>query len=339
MHLRTALVLLLTVGLFGWFLRSANLGEVWGAVRGARLDLLFAAVSLVGVTYWARVVRWQYLLRPLGPTRFRTAFRTTVIGFAASFLLPARAGDVLRPYLLARQEGLSASATFATIVLERVLDLIAVLVLLACYVWSGGAAHVPPGALRSVQASAAVGVAAAAGLLTLMFVLASHPERVGALVLGISRLLPTRLAEVLSAFALAFSRGLAAARSPRPLVVALSWSFPLWVLIALQAWCVTRAFGIVMPVAGGFLVQAMLVIGLAVPTPGGVGGFHEAYRVATTTFFGASNEAAVGAALVLHAVSFVPVTIAGVWFMAQDGLSIFGLKRLAHAAHEVEVQP
>ncbi len=336
-QLRTGLVSLLALGLFGWFLRNANIGNVWSAVRSADMRLLAAAVVLVGFTYWARAVRWQYLLRPIGATRFRTAFRATVIGFAASFLLPARAGDVLRPYLLARQEGLSASATFATIVLERVLDMVAVLVLLAVYAWGGPARDVPAALLRPVQLSAAAGGAAAIALLALMFLLASHPERVGTLVLGMRRILPNRIANALAGFAQAFSEGLAVVRTPRPLVTALAWSFPLWLLISFQAWCVTRAFGIAMPLAGGFLVQALLVIGVAVPTPGAVGGFHEAYRFAVTTFFGASNDAAVGGAIVLHAVSFVPVTLLGLYFMASDGLSVFGLQNLARKAHEAEV--
>ena len=338
-HLRTGLVSLLALGLLGWFLRSANLGNVWSAVLSARMDLLALAVVLVGFTYWARAVRWQYLLGPIGPTRFRTAFRATVIGFAASFLLPARAGDVLRPYLLARQEGLSASATFATIVLERVLDMIAVLVLLAIYAYGGPARDVPEHLLAPVQLSAALGGTLALMLMGLMFLLASHPERVGRLVLGMNRVLPHRLAHGLAGFARAFSQGLAVVRSPRPLATALVWSFPLWLLIALQAWCVTRAFGITMPLTGGFLVQALLVIGVAVPTPGAVGGFHEAYRFAVTTFFGASNDAAVGGAIVLHAVSFVPVTLVGLWFMARDGLSVFGLQSLAREAHEAEMPP
>jgi uncharacterized membrane protein YbhN (UPF0104 family) len=120
-------------------------------------------------------------------------------------------------------------------------------------------------------------------------------------------------------------------------VAALAWSVPLWLLIALEAWCVTAALGISMPPSGAFLVQALLVIGVAVPTPGAVGGFHEAYRFAVTTFFGASNDAAVGGAIVLHAISFVPVTLLGLWFMAGDGLSIFGLKTLTRVAHEAEI--
>ena len=78
-HLRTLVVSVLAIALFAWFLRSANLADVWLALRRARLGLIAAAVSLVVVTYWARVIRWQYLLAPVGPTRFNTALRTTVI--------------------------------------------------------------------------------------------------------------------------------------------------------------------------------------------------------------------------------------------------------------------
>ncbi len=70
---------------------------------------------------------------PIGRARFGPAFRATVIGFTATFLLPGRVGEVLRPYLLARKEGFSAAATFATIVVERVLDLVAVLMLFSFF--------------------------------------------------------------------------------------------------------------------------------------------------------------------------------------------------------------
>jgi uncharacterized protein (TIRG00374 family) len=123
------------VALFAWFLRNADLGDVLAHVRLARVDLLLAGLGATLLTYFVRARRWQYLLDPIGPTRFRVAFRATVIGFAALGVLPARAGDVLRPYLLARQEGLSMSATLATIVMERVLDLITVLGLLVLFVW------------------------------------------------------------------------------------------------------------------------------------------------------------------------------------------------------------
>ena len=67
---------------------------------------------------------------------------------------------------------------------------------------------------------------------------------------------------------------------------------------------------------------ALLVIGVAVPPPGAVGGFHYFYRLGVTAFYGAANDRAVGAAIVLHAVSFVPVALAGLLFLAQEGLSL-----------------
>ena len=108
-RVRTILICLLTLGLLAFFLRNADMAGVWAETRRARGSLVALALIVTGLTYVLRALRWQYLLAPIGPTRFGTAFRATVIGFAASFLLPARAGEVIRPYLLARRERLSAT--------------------------------------------------------------------------------------------------------------------------------------------------------------------------------------------------------------------------------------
>jgi glycosyltransferase 2 family protein len=333
---RTVVVSLLAVALLAWFLRSVNLTDVWSHVRSARGDYLALGFGFVTMPYWMRALRWQCLLEPVGPTRFRVAFRTTVIGFAALALLPARVGDVLRPYLLARQEGLSLPATFATVVMERVLDLVAVLTLLALFVWGADTSALAPSLMGPVKAAASTAGAAAVALLVVMWILATHPERVGGMVRFSNRVLPHALADRLAHIAATFSSGFAAAREPRGFAKAVLWSFPIWIAFAGESWAVTRAFGIDMPFAGTFLLQAMLVIGVAIPTPGGVGGFHEMYRMGVTSFFGAGNEAAVAAAIVLHVMSFVPVTIVGLMFMAQDGLSLGRLQELAGAARERE---
>jgi glycosyltransferase 2 family protein len=333
MNLRTAFVSILALALVVWFLSHANIVEVWSEVRRARVDLLIVGFVFVMATYWTRAIRWQYLLSPVGPTRFRTVLRTTVIGFAALAILPARVGDVLRPYLLARREGLATTATLATVVMERVLDLIAVLALLAIYVWGfAGGSPLPDRLLNPVKVSAALAAAVSVVVMVVMWVLATHPERIGKLAATAARVLPGRLSERVGQLASTFSGGFAATRNPRALLLAVIWSFPLWLAIAAEAWAVTVAFGIDMPFAGTFLLQALLVIGVAVPTPGGVGSYHEAYRIGVTTFFGAPNDRAVAAAIVTHAISFVPVVLLGVIFMAQDGLSVSGLTDLAGQA-------
>src|SRR5687767_1368710 len=128
-RLRTLIVSVLAIALLAWCLRHANMAHVWVQIRSADGGLLLLAFMLFLPMMVVRAIRWRYLLLPVGPARFSTALRTTMIGFAASNILPARVGEILRPYLLAREERLNATSAFATIVLERVLDMLAVLML------------------------------------------------------------------------------------------------------------------------------------------------------------------------------------------------------------------
>jgi uncharacterized protein (TIRG00374 family) len=334
----TAVVVALTVGLVALVLRNVDLAEVWGAMRQVDGLVPLAAVGLVFLSYVLRARRWQYLLAPLGGAHFVPAFRTTVIGFAASFLLPARAGEFLRPWLLARHEGLRPTAVFATIIFERILDLVVVVAALAAYLLllDPGLARLDPGVYAMVRLGGAGSAAAAAVALVVIFVLAAHPERIAGLVRSAERVLPARIAHAVADAARTFSEGLAVVRQPARLAGALAWSIPLWGTIAFEIWLVSRGFGIPLPPSGTLLVMAMLVVGVAVPTPGAVGGFHAAYTLAVTTFFGATKEPAVAAAIVLHAVGFAPTTLVGIWMMARDGMSLGRLRTIAATAQAEE---
>jgi uncharacterized protein (TIRG00374 family) len=330
-RIRTILILLCTIGLLAFFFRDANFAEVWAETRRASPGLLVLAVSITMVTYAIRAWRWQSLLAPIGTTRFGNAFRMTVIGFAASFFLPARAGEVIRPYLLAKQENLNPTAAFATIILERLLDTATVLLLFAVFVFTtsrtvlGG----DPAQLAHVKFWGGVAASAAVGGLVVLFVLAGHPERLGRMAGRVERVLPTRIAHLVSHFVESFALGLAVMRQPARLAVALLQSVPLWLSIAASIWLTSLAFHITFPFPGSFLVMTLLLVGVAVPTPGAVGGFHVAYQVAVQTFFNAPADRAAGAAIVLHAISFVPVSLLGIVFMAREGITLQRAQELA----------
>jgi glycosyltransferase 2 family protein len=121
-------------------------------------------------------------------------------------------------------------------------------------------------------------------------------------------------------------------RQPARLIVALVLSFPLWLSIAAGIWLTSRAFHITFPYQASFLIMTILVVGVAVPTPGAIGGFHAAYQIAVQTFFAAPTDRAVGGAIVLHAISFVPVTILGIIFMLSEGLTLAGAREIAASA-------
>ena len=328
---RTIVILILTVLLLAFFLRNVNLQQVWAEMRGARLDLLVLATTITAVAYLIRALRWWYLLLPIGRVRLSTAFRTTVIGFAASFFLPLRAGEIIRPYLLARREGFSVTATFATIVLERLLDAATVVLLLGTFLllFDPRIATVDPRVLGAVQFVGALSAAGALVALFSMFWLAGHPEKLGRAALRVERIVPARVAQIVAGVVQSFAEGLAVMRQPRRLLVAVALSLPLWLSLALGIWLVSRAFYIELPYTGSFLLMALVVIGVAVPTPGAIGGFHAAYQVGAIVFYDVPNDTAVGAAAVLHAVSWVPVTLLGVVFMAREGLNLNRMRSLA----------
>ncbi len=333
-HLRTAFVIVLALGLLAWFLRGADLAGVAHEIQGGRPWLLVLAVGMTLTTYCFRTLRWLYLLRPLGRPRFGVALRATVIGFGALTLLPARAGEVIRPYLLAQHEGLSATAVFATVIVERLLDMLTVLILFALFLllFDPGIATLDPAVFRALKVGGLSVGAGAIAILVVLFFFAGHPARLAGLARRADRFLPKRIAHGFARLLELFSEGLAIVRQPKRLAMAQLLSFPLWLSISIPIWATTQAFHIDMPYTGSYLLMTLLVVGVAVPTPGAVGGFHEMYRIGVTTFYGVSNDRAVGAAIVLHAISFMPVAIAAVALMAHEGLNLKGIRRMTHAA-------
>ena len=330
-HQRTVIVLLLAVGLVVVFLHNVDLGGVASAILRARPEWLVLSLLTMFVNLAVRALRWRYLLEPLGHVSFSSSFRATAVGFAATGVLPARAGEVIRPYFLARRERMSATGAFATIIIERLLDVLTVLVLLASYVFvfgrDLGAAN--PTLFRGVKWAGASAGLVSAFVLLVLFVLAGNPARLREMCERLERVLPSTLAGLIARVAEKFAKGLGAIRQPARLLVALAWSFPLWLSIGLGIYAAARAFRLAIPFTGSFLMIALLVIGVAVPTPGAIGGFHEAFRLGATMFFGTPNDAAVGAAIVLHLFSIGPSVLLGLLFAAQEGLNVSAMRRLA----------
>jgi glycosyltransferase 2 family protein len=341
-HVRTIVVLAIALALIGLFLYNVNLWGVLSAIARARPGWLALSFMTMIANLAIRALRWKFLLEPLGTTTFASSFRATAVGFAANAVLPARAGEVIRPYFLARQAPqdnngrMTATGAFATIILERLLDTITVLVLLASLVFVFGRdlAGANPTAFAVVKwAGASAGLVSITAL-GVLFVLAGDPERLGRAMSRLERVLPSTLAGLIAGIAEKFARGLGAIRRPGRALTALAWSFPLWLSICLGIWAMAKAFDFAIPFTGSFLLLALLTLGVAVPTPGAVGGFHEAFRVGATMFYGAPDDAAVGAAIVLHLFSIGPSLMLGLFFAAREGLNLGTMQRLADQAEQ-----
>jgi hypothetical protein len=130
------------------------------------------------------------------------------------------------------------------------------------------------------------------------------------------RILPERLRPRARAVAHTFLDGFASLKTPRLLFLVGLGSIGMWLVINVQIWCVMRAFGLELPLRAAFVVTTAAVLGLAVPTPGGVGGYHAAVQFALTSVFGVPVADATGVALIAHAVSFVPISLFGFAWLA-----------------------
>jgi uncharacterized membrane protein YbhN (UPF0104 family) len=331
----------LGVGLLALFFRGLDWSALVDAFRSADPLLLAAVVLVTILTYLVRAWRWGYLLRPLARVPLMRLFSITNVGFATGLVVP-RAGEVVRPYLVARHHDLSTSAAFASIILERLFDLITVLALFAAYLYVlPTPAAQRTGSLGSaLQAGGALAAAGALAALGLLLWLTFQREPALRLFDRLFGYLPARIGGALSRALHSFTLGLGVLRASAGHLAAIgAQSLLLWLVIALGLYLNNRAFGLTLPFHTAFLMLGFLTVGVAVPTPGMVGGFHASYKIALTQVFGVAEPTAVAAALASHALSNLPVLVLGLLVLGREGLSWGGVTRLAEAPPEPPADP
>ncbi|MBN8509039.1 MAG: flippase-like domain-containing protein [Burkholderiales bacterium] len=328
---RVVLGTVIAVALLALVLWGLDLQALGRTLAQARPEPLVAAVAVTVLAYWLRAWRWQALLAPVLRVPVAELHRATLVGFAASLAVP-RSGEFLRPWLVARRHPVAASAGFATIVVERVVDLNCVLAMLALYLFV-----LPRPAMeihgRWLDALGTAGLAAALVavlLLATLWGLHAYGDALGRRLAGVGRRLPAWLAERAGGVARAFTEGLAVLRAPlRQHALLALQSALMWAATIAAYHFVHRALGIDLPPQVTLLLTAFLVVGEAIPTPGLIGGFHAFYVLVLVEIYGVDRQSATAAAIAAHALTNLPVLVGGAWLVARGDV---GLKRLAQAA-------
>ena len=340
--LRVAVSLGLAAVLLVLFLRTLDFAAVGKAIRGASVGWLVAALAAnLLATPLFRSWRWGLLLKKAGRPSAFDLNSATSIGFAASTLLPARAGEIVRPVALARRAGLPVAPCLASVALERLIDLVTCVLLFVIYAvgWSpenmAGEAAGRFALLRHL--ALLFGAGTFVGLLVLAF-LAAKPDRADRFVKPLLRPLPVKVGARIEAILLSFLDGLGALGTAKDVAIVAASSLALWALIAGQVWFTLLAFGANVPYPVSFFVLAWAILGLAIPTPGGVGGYHTAVAYALTAFYGVGKDVAGAFALVSHALSFVPITLLGLAFLLAGGLSLKSLREEGRKEEDAETR-
>jgi len=282
--------------------------------------LLVLAVALATATFPLRTIRWRLILRDVDGHRFPWVplWHATSIGFMANNLLPARAGEVARAYVVGRQLPVRFTTALASVGVERVFDGLVMLGLMAVAI---GAPSFPAQTVvggRSVSALTTTAALLFGGLLLFALVVVHRPVPWLALFGRIvRRLFPARVAERLIHWADGIVVGLAVLKSPARFAGVVLWSLVLWLVNAAAFAVCFRAFGLALPLEAALLLQGIIGFGVAVPsTPGFVGVFEAATRV-TLAIYGVDPSLAVSYALTYHLTTFLPITLLGLWSLSR----------------------
>lgn len=301
----------LVVSLFFLYWAFQQTNDLRSVARAlARADYLYVVPALVayflGVA--VRAVRWRLLLQPLKQLAARRLFPIVVIGYMANDVLPVRMGELVRAYVLGRAEGISKSASLATIFIERVLDGLTMLLFIAAV-----ALFVPLDAGLANVVRIAAGLLVALLLLTLV-IAARRPWALRLVSLLVS-LAPVRARPKLAAVAARFLAGLGVLQSPRAMLSALALSLLAWLCEATMYYLLSFGFALGLGFHGLLLTTAVVNLGTMVPSSPGYVGTFEALAVFTLQRFAVAGDLALSYTVALHAALLVPVTLLGFYYM------------------------
>jgi hypothetical protein len=177
--------------------------------------------------------------------------------------------------------------------------------------------------LGFLRIGGALAGAAALGVLLTLLAYHAYTDRALSLLEGLLRRLPPRWAELALGGLRSFGEGLAVLRAPAPhLMMIGAQSVAVWMTIALAIYWNNLAFGMDLGFTTTFLILGFLTVGVAIPTPGMVGGFHESYLIALTQAYGIDRDVAAASGIALHALNNLPVLVFGLLLLGGEGLTL-----------------
>ncbi|HVT42924.1 MAG TPA: lysylphosphatidylglycerol synthase transmembrane domain-containing protein [Thermoanaerobaculia bacterium] len=330
--LRFALILALTVFFLALFLRNSDPRSVLQLIATTNFGWLILAIGANMTALLCRSLRWRMILDPASPPRLYDTYFASAAGYMISMLLPIRAADVVRPALLSRRTSVKFSTALGTILTERMIDLFSMLTCFLLFFATAGQQLVATlGRGKVVAIQTAAGIALAVVLSVALFVVAIYFFNPTARKLHevIGRILPRVLRTGWMRFFDSFVTSLRIVHHPRALAKVVFFTASLWMCLGLQFYLVLLAFDRPLPFMASFFVTAMAIIGLVVPTPAGVGGYHKASQIALTSFYLFDVNTSVAVAFIFHLVGVCPVIFTGIFLVTHEGLSWKSISRLA----------
>jgi len=332
---RVAIVLVLSGGLLAWFLSGLHYAELVHAFRGVGWGWVALAAVAALAEYGLRAVRWLFLVRHVDRNvHLDTLWRGVVIGAALNTLLPLRGGDIVRPAFVAHHRRVPFTTVLSTTVVERLLDLVAVVVaLVLMLMWMPNHVVSDPATLERLRWWGAASAALAVGGFGVVLLLVTRRAR--ELVMVILRPWPGPVRRRAMRTFLQLSQGLEAAGHPWRLVPGLLATAATWAATTGMILATLRALGLEPTAALGLFVSVALTVSVSVPQGPGFLGLFQVVMEEAAKLWGVPEAVAEAEAFLLWGVYVVPVTLIGAFYAWREGHAFIGLRSAATARREV----
>jgi hypothetical protein len=307
-------------------LRKIDFTALWASLQSVNFLFLVPAVMGQLSCFVLKGAGWRYLLMPAKKgIRVTSAITVLIIGLMVNNLFPAKMGELARGYLMGEREKLPKTLCLSTVAVEHLLD---ILVLATFLLILSPSVSLPPW----LRTSGTLVGGAALGMIVVLFFVVRREEKflewAGRLLARLPGQFAGKIQSVLNNILQGFR-----VVTGRYILYALAALFSMWLVVFLVAYLVLAACGLFLPFQAAVMVVVFAAFGKILPSsPGAIGTFH--YLVILVLMsFQISKEAALGYAIVLHALSFLMETSLGIALVFAGNLS---LGRVAHRAEELQ---
>jgi uncharacterized protein (TIRG00374 family) len=243
-----------------------------------------------------------------------------MIGFMANNVLPARLGEFVRAYSLGTKECISKSASFATIVVERLFDGISILFIL----WITLLLFPFP---DWVKKGSNLFLILNSALFFLLVFLEVKTDATLKFLQSIFKFLPHRLSTKAQEILLKFVSGLKVFRDVPSLIWILAWSILIWLVVGISNYFIFLVFDLHPPIQASFILLVIVSLGVMLPASPGFVGTFQFFCIVSLATFGYDKNVALPFSLVLHASSYFPVTLLGLYYLRREHLSLKTLEK------------
>lgn len=297
--------------------RNVDFSQMAEAFGRANYWYLLVVMVVIFFSHYLRVLRWRVLLDPIKRVDIGSLFTSLIIGYMANVVTPAHLGEILRAYVLGKKRGVSASSALATIVVERILDIFALLAIMVLailvYPFPGWVKH-----------AGYIMLAGTLALFLFLILLKTSYSRVRGPLDVLIRPLPAHVREKLWELLERFVAGIVPLRSRADYGIVVVLSILIWACYGLIFHLSLQAFDFYhlyqLPWLTSLILLVITTIGVVVPSsPGYVGTYHYLCQI-SLALFGVPGGPALSFAAAVHAVSFIPVLIAGLILSYYEGL-------------------